>query len=196
LADTTGAARVHVHPPPAVRDASALDLGALRGRFAAEVTAWQDDVGEPTALVTREALRDVARYLRDDLGYRLLRSVTAVDLLPHVPRYQVVYHVTALPGTDSDPAPTRLLRIKVALTADDPVVDSLTPIYPTANYHERETYDMFGIEFVGHPNLRRILMPDTYDGHPLRKDHPLVYEAVAFSHNQDDVMRDKPVARA
>ena len=81
------------------------------------------------------------------------------------------------------------------MPAENPVAPSLTGIFPTAGFHERETYDMFGIEFAGHPDLRRILMPEGYEGFPLRKDHPLQYEEIAFSFNQETVYASKPFAK-
>jgi NADH-quinone oxidoreductase subunit C len=184
-----------------VAAASAADLDALQDRFGEAVIAVDAASGEATALIDRKALLEVANFLRDQLGYQLLRSVTAVDLLPSRPRFQVVYHLAALPANvlagdpePSDDAPARLMRLKVPVTEDDAVVDSLTGVFPTANYHERETYDMFGVEFAGHPDLRRILMPGTYEGHPLRKDHPLQYEKIAFTHNEAEVGRSKPKA--
>jgi NADH-quinone oxidoreductase subunit C len=179
-------------------------MAALVERFGEQVLVHDDGAGsrEPTALVEREAIEGIARFLRDERGYQLLRSVTAVDFLKTEPRFQVVYHFTAIPmgvvagdaaARSEDPA--RLLCVKVPVPLADPVVPTLTEIYPTANWHERETYDLFGIEFAGHPDLRRILMPPDYEGFPLRKDHPLQYEEVAFSFNQDAVYAAKPFAK-
>ncbi len=173
-------------------------------RFGAEVLAHDEGGGgrEPTALVAREAIEAVARYLRDERGFQLLRSVTAVDFLTAEPRFQVVYHFTAIPAGvvagDAAPRaedPARLLCIKAPVPADDPVLPTLCAVYPTANWHEREVYDLFGIEFADHPDLRRILMPVDYEGFPLRKDHPLQYEEVAFSFNQDEVYAHKTFAQ-
>ena len=189
-------------PPPVAR-AAAADVVALVERFGDRVLAHDGGAGdrEPTVLVAREAIEEAARFLRDECGYQLLRSVTAVDFLKVEPRFQVVYHFTAIPAHmvagDAEPRaddPARRLRVKVPVPLEDPVVPTLTGVYPTADWHERETFDMFGIEFAGHPDLRRILMPADYDGFPLRKDHPLVYEEVAFSFNQDEVDRAKPRA--
>ncbi|MCC7020759.1 MAG: NADH-quinone oxidoreductase subunit C [Ardenticatenales bacterium] len=178
------------------------DLDALIGRFADKILAAASPLGEPTALVAREAYRDVVRFLRDERGYNLLRDVTAVDYHTVEPRYHVVAHLAALPAsmlagnaTPSPDDPLRALRIKVPVPADDTVVDSLVPLFPTANFHERETWDLMGIEFAGHPDLRRILMPEDYEGFPLRKDHPLVYEEIAFSFNQEEIYAKKPFAR-
>jgi NADH-quinone oxidoreductase subunit C len=185
------------------RPPAAADIDALAERFGDAVAAAGQALGEPTALLAAEALVDAARFLRDERGYQLLLSVTAVDYLDGAPRFQVVYHLVALPGhvlagdaeARSD-APARRLRLKVAVPADDPVVPTVTAVFPTADWHEREVWDMFGIEFAGHPDLRRILMPEGFSGHPLRKDFPLVYEEVAFSFNQEDVYRGKPLAES
>ncbi len=191
-------------PTPAVSRAAAPDLEALaeRLREAMQATDAGDGRREPTGVVDRASIVEAARYLRDERGYQLLRSVTAVDFLRADPRFHVVYHFSAIPAgvmagrAEADPEdPARLLCLKVPLPAEDPVVDSLTPVYPTANWHERETYDMFGIDFAGHPDLRRILMPTDYEGFPLRKDHPQKYEEVAFSFNQEEVYSKKPFAK-
>lgn len=193
-------------PPLArVHAAAAADLAALVERFGSAVAA-HDDGGagarEPTAVVDRSAIADVALFLRDDRGYQLLRSVTAVDYLRVEPRFQVVYHFARIPaavmaGQAAPPPddPARLLCVKVPVPAADPVVPTVTGAYPTANWHERETFDLFGIEFAGHPDLRRILMPADYDGFPLRKDHPLRYEEIAFTFNQEAIYRQKPQAK-
>jgi NADH-quinone oxidoreductase subunit C len=181
----------------AVARALEADLAAL-----AELPAVETDVllGASVALVPREGLLEAARRLQER-GYNLLASVTAVDFLPSEPRFQVVYLFVAVPaaaqGGDATPDPTdppRRVRVKVPVPDDDPVVPSLVDLYPGANWHEREVWDMFGIQFAGHPDPRRILMPDDYEGHPLRKDHPLRYEEVAFTHNVDEVHAHKHFA--
>ena len=134
------------------------------------------DRGEITYFVAREHLLTLAQALRDDeaLRFELCSSVSGVDYLdsggpaaaPHRPRLHVVLHLTSMTYR-------RRIRLEVAVTAEDPHVPSVTGIYPTADWHERETFDMFGIVFDGHPSLTRILMPDDWDGHPQRKDYPL-----------------------
>jgi NADH-quinone oxidoreductase subunit C len=130
--------------------------------------------GELTLYVARERLLDVLRLLRDhhDLRYELLSSVSGVDYLTHPlyagdpRRLHAVYHLTSLTYR-------RRIRVEVAVTVDDPHVPSAVSLYPTADWHERETWDFFGIVFDGHPGLTRIEMPDDWDGHPQRKDYPL-----------------------
>ena len=182
-------------PPPHA------DVALLAERLGDRVLDHAAGQDGPTVLVAREAVADAARLLRDEGGYQLLRSVTAVDFLPAEPRFQVVYHLVAIPahvvGGDAEVrtgAPARFLRLKAPVPADDPVVPSVVGVYPTANFHEREVWDLFGIEFAGHPDLARILMPENWSGHPLRKDYPLTYEEVAFTFNAAKVARDKPRA--
>ncbi|WP_410668398.1 NADH-quinone oxidoreductase subunit C [Amycolatopsis sp. cmx-4-68] len=127
------------------------------------------DRGEITFYVAREQLPAIAKVLRDDGGLRfeLLSSVSGVDYGVDVPqRLHAVYHFTSLTYR-------RRIRLEVTLDVEDAHVPSLVGIYPTADWQERETWDMFGIVFDGHPALTRILMPDDWDGHPQRKDYPL-----------------------
>jgi NADH-quinone oxidoreductase subunit C len=134
------------------------------------------DRGEITYFVVREHLLTLVQALRDDdaLRFELCSSVSGVDYQdsggpapdPGRPRLHVVYHLTSMTYR-------RRIRLEVAVTAEDPHVPSVTRVYPTADWHERETWDMFGVVFDGHPALTRILMPDDWDGHPQRKDYPL-----------------------
>ena len=134
----------------------------------------------PTVFVDREHLLEVLRTLRDDpsLQFSLLVDVTAADFLPADPRFEVVYHLACLgeayvtPGASS-PAPPRRLRIRVAVPGSDPRVPSVVSLYPGAGWPEREVFDLFGISFDGHPDLRRILTPDGWEGYPLRRDYPV-----------------------
>ena len=126
------------------------------------------DRGELTLHIRPDAVREVCKALRDDenLRYELLSSVSGVDYPAQVERLHAVYHLTSLTYR-------RRIRLEVAVSVDAPQVPSVCAIYPTADFHEREAWDMFGIEFVGHPALTRILMPDDWQGHPQRKDYPL-----------------------
>lgn len=175
-------------------------LDGLAGALGEAVEAVDVRLGEPTAVVHRDHIRAAARWLHQ-AGYRLLRSVTCVDYLDAEPRLHVVYHLASLPESvmagNPDPAAgaLRSIRIKVPVPAEAPVVDSVAEIFPTANWHEREVWDLFGVEFAGHPDLRRILLPDDFEGHPLRKDAPLRYEAVQFTFNHAAIAAVKPRAR-
>jgi NADH-quinone oxidoreductase subunit C len=180
--------------------AETRDVAGLADALGSGVLATGMERGEPTVVVESARLTAAAEWLAQ-AGYNQLTSVTAVDYLPAAPRFQVVYVFTAIPphvlegaAARRDDAPARRMRIKVPVAADAPVVATLSSLFPAANWHEREVWDMFGIEFAGHPDLRRILMSDDYEGHPLRKDHPLRYEEVAFTHNRDEVYADKAFA--
>jgi NADH-quinone oxidoreductase subunit C len=137
-------------------------------------------VDMPAIFVDREHVVDVCRVLRDDptLQFVFLADVTAVDRLPAEPRYEVVYHLACLgEHYRSDPsapasAPKRL-RMKVRVPGADPRVPTVTAVYPTAGWPERELFDLFGLSFDDHPDLRRILMPEDWEGYPLRKDYPV-----------------------
>jgi NADH-quinone oxidoreductase subunit C len=124
--------------------------------------------GEVTLYIRPQSLRRVAEFLRDapDLLFKFLADVTAVDLYPNEPRFEVVYHLLSI-------AKNTRLRLKVRLAGSDPRVESMVPTWPSANAFEREVFDLFGIVFDGHPYLRRILMPEDWQGHPLRKDYPV-----------------------
>jgi NADH-quinone oxidoreductase subunit C len=137
-----------------------------------------------------EAVSSVAAFLRDDPGlqYVFLASITGVDYLGRQPRFEVVYHLRSF-------IHRHLIVLKVGVDEEHPHVPSLVPLWPTATFQEREAYDMFGIIFDGHPDLQRILLPEDWDGHAQRKDHPLVYEEVAFTFNHDIVDAQKPYAR-
>ena len=152
-----------------------------------EVQVLQDEI---TLVVSGERIIDECRFCRDTMGldYNFLSDVAGIDYYPQEPRFAVAYHLYSMPHNCS-------LRLKVYLAGDAPVVPSVTSVYPAANWSEREVYDLFGITFTGHPDPRRILMPENWDGHPLRKDYPLGYETVQFSFNFDEVDKHKPYAR-
>ena len=127
-----------------------------------------------TLYVDREHLIEALRVLRDDpaLQFALLVDVIGLDTLPAEPRYEVIYLLACL-GEAYGRAPARRLRLKVRLPGKDPRVATATSIFPCAGWPEREIFDLFGISFEGHPDLRRILTPDDWTGHPLRKDYPV-----------------------
>jgi len=132
------------------------------------VTAVLVDRGEITFHVAREHLLPLCKKLRDSkaLRFELCSSVSGVDYLGTPLRLHAVYHLTSMTYR-------RRIRLEVSVSAEDPHVPSVVSVYPTADWHEREAYDMFGIVFDGHPGLTRILMPDDWDGFPQRKDYPL-----------------------
>jgi NADH-quinone oxidoreductase subunit C len=124
--------------------------------------------GETTIVVPRELLRATAEQCRQDAGlqYNLLTDATCLDRYPHEPRFELNYHLVSIPRREK-------VRLKVKLSGSDPVVDSLVLVWPGANWLEREIFDLFGIRFSGHPDLRRILLPDDWEGYPLRRDYPV-----------------------
>ena len=124
--------------------------------------------GETTIVVPRELLRATAEHCRGDakLQYNLLTDATCVDRFPAEPRFELNYHLVSVPRREK-------VRLRVWVGDHDPVVDSLVPVWPGANWLEREIFDLFGIRFSGHPDLRRILLPNDWEGHPLRRDYPV-----------------------
>ncbi len=146
----------------------------LAARFGEQITFAEPFRGELTALVPLDAVTAVLTWLRDEpeLAYRLLSDVTAVDRLPREPRFDLVYHVFSL-------SLGARLRVKAAV-AEGQAAPTVTGVWSGANFMEREVYDLFGIPFAGHPNLARILTPEGFTGHPLRRDYALGNEPVDF----------------
>lgn len=148
---------------------------------------------ELTLVVDPRKIVTVARYLRDTRGlfYNYLSDISAVDYYPETTRpgrFGVSYHLYSM-------LYSRRIRVKVYLDEDLPEVDSVFGIWPAANWLEREIIDMMGIKFWGHPDPRRVLMPEDWDGYPHRRDYPLGYETVQFSFNAEEIMKHKPFAR-
>ncbi len=156
---------------PAILDIEQLkdrpEVAHLLAANAEAVSAAKFDRGELTVWVDRAFVREAVALLRDDasLQYNFLADLTCVDWHPSIPRFEVVYHLLSIPKK------TRV-RLKVRLAEDEPI-ESITSVWPSADFYEREVFDLFGIRFVGHPNLARILMPEDWEGHPLRKDYPV-----------------------
>jgi len=147
-------------------------------RFGVEVRLFREEI---SVLVAPLQLQDVARTLRDEFKFDFLSSLTASDYWPQLePRFHVVYQLY------SHPYNIRLC-LRVPVNDSDPVVPTVETVWPVANWHEREVFDMFGIRFEGHSDLRRILMPHDWEGYPLRKDYPLGYEEPQFTFNFEDI---------
>jgi NADH-quinone oxidoreductase subunit C len=165
-------------------------LNRLKEGFSDAIVEATEFRGDLRVTVHAKELVAVAQFLRDDtqLAYIFLENLCGVDYLGREPRFEVVYHLLSF-------ANRHRVCLKVGLPEDTPTVPSLTGLWPTANYQEREAYDMFGIIFSGHPSLTRILMPDDWEGHPQRKDVPLGYEEVAFTFNQDRIYAQKVFAK-
>jgi NADH-quinone oxidoreductase subunit C len=146
-------------------------VALLRERFSEAILDANERLGETTAIVRADAIVEVCQALRGDptLQYNFLSTITAVDWLEREPRYDVVYQLMSLSSG-------AVLRLKIQVGDDEhpePEALSVTSVWPAANWYEREVFDLFGIRFAGHPDLRRIEMPDDWVGHPLRKDYPL-----------------------
>ena len=143
-------------------------LAACEARFSQGITARHCAAGDATIVIDRDRALATFGALRDDptLAFDLLADVTAVDYLGRPPRFEVVYHLYSL-------SHGHRLRVKISVGEANPSVPSLTALWKGANWLEREVWDMFGIRFEGHPDLRRILMYPEFEGHPLRKDYPV-----------------------
>jgi NADH-quinone oxidoreductase subunit C len=126
------------------------------------------DRNELTIYVERSAIREACAILRDSPQAQInfLSDLTCVDLYPSEPRFEVVYHLLSMKRKER-------VRLKVQLPGADPSLESITGVWPAANFFEREIFDLFGVRFQGHPYLRRLLMPEDWEGHPLRKDYPV-----------------------
>ncbi|HEX4086739.1 MAG TPA: NADH-quinone oxidoreductase subunit C [Chthoniobacteraceae bacterium] len=139
-------------------------IASIEGKFT--VLGKIEFRGETTLIVNREAILAICRHCKEELGFDFLIDVCSVDNFGQEPRFEMIYELSSIAAEEH-------LRLKCAISEDEPSVDSVTGIWPTANWHEREIYDMMGISFTGHPDLRRILMWDGYPYYPLRKDFPL-----------------------
>jgi NADH-quinone oxidoreductase subunit C len=158
-------------------EAAITDLEQLKNHPAiAKLMAWNPasvegakfDRNEISIYVERSLIREAGFLLRDnaDCPFNYLADVTCVDWFPSEPRFEVIYHLLSIPKKER-------VRLKVRLDGGSPALDSVTPVWPAANYFEREVFDLFGVRFAGHPYLRRLLMPEDWEGHPLRKDYPV-----------------------
>jgi NADH-quinone oxidoreductase subunit C len=160
-------------------------IQALKEKFGCEESVHR---GELTIFVKAEDIYEVCQMMRDDFGFNLLASLTATDYWPEEsPRMHISYQFYSIEYKIR-------LRLRVPLAGDDLNLASIEGLYPNANWHEREIYDMFGIHIEGHSDLRRILMPYDWEGHPLRKDYPLGYEEPQFTFNFDEIDLRKPKA--
>jgi NADH-quinone oxidoreductase subunit C len=140
----------------------------MRARFPDSIIETHAFRGDETVVVRKEDVLDICSFLRDDteLLYNFMMDLTAVDYLGRDPRFEVVYHLYSLTFN-------RRFRLKTRISELDSSVDSIVSLWPSANWFEREAYDLYGITFNGHPELRRILLYEDFKGHPLRKDYPI-----------------------
>lgn len=143
-------------------------VGNLRAWNPNAIEEVLESRGETTLVLPRKILRSVAERCRDsaDLQFNLLADATCVDRYPLEPRFELNYQLVSIPRRNR-------VGLQVRLAGSDPVIDSLVPVWPGANWLEREIFDLFGIRFSGHPDLRRILLPDDWEGYPLRRDFPV-----------------------
>jgi NADH-quinone oxidoreductase subunit C len=164
--------QVTLRPDRETLDAQAIDeidvARAVTARHPEAIASAVEFRGELTLEIRPEHLQDVCAQLRDDpaFAFTFLSDVTGVDRYPAKPRFEINYHLLSI-------ANSRRLRLKLRVPLANPVAPSVTSVWPTANWHEREIFDLFGVRFEGHPDLRRILLPDEWEGHPLRKDYPV-----------------------
>ncbi len=182
----------------------ALDpVKAVRDKFADAVLHDKHFRDETTLIIDPATITDVMLFLRNTPGlvYNFLSDVSAVDYYPNdyghafdgtgkdfrPERFGVSYHIYSM-------LYNRRLRVKVFAADENPVVTSMTSLWPAANWLEREVMDMMGVQFEGHPDPRRLLMPEDWDGHPHRRDYPMGKETVQFSFNVEEIMKHKPFA--
>ena len=173
-------------PPPADRTIPAF-ITTLQSAVPDAVTHVSFWVGDWTLIVAADRLLDVARHLRES-GFDFLNDLTAVDWPPRAERFDVVYCLTSI-------AQKQRVRLKVR-TADGQPLPTVTTVWPSANWLEREVWDMFGVRFEGHPDLRRILLPDEWQGHPQRKDYPLEGPGELLMENPEEWLKLQGEGRA
>ena len=143
---------------PIAAAVEAFDADALKG--------GKIDRGELTLEIAAGKIASICGFLKYDQQFVRLSTVTAVDWYPAEPRFEVVYHLHSVERNQR-------VRLKCRLHGEDPVIESVTSVWRGADWYEREVFDLFGIRFLNHPNLRRIMLPDEWEGHPLRKDYPV-----------------------
>ncbi len=158
-------------------------VNVLEQQAGARHEEFRDEV---RVFVPADKIVDTLFFLRDEHEFSLLSLLTAIDYWPETkPRFHVVYGLTSL-------TQNLLIQVRVLLDDETPKLPTVTGVFETANWRERELFDMFGIEIEGHPDMRRILMPDDWDGHPLRRDYPLGYEEPQFTFNYKEIDLRKP----
>lgn len=151
--------------------------------------SFEEFRNEAHVFAKAEQIVDVIASLRDTHEFELLSALTAVDYWPQEdPRFHVIYQLTSITQNLS-------IQVRVPVAATSPVVPTVSGLFASANWRERELWDMFGIHIDGHPDLRRILMPADWEGHPLRKDYPLGYEEPQFTFNFEEIDLRKPYAK-
>jgi NADH-quinone oxidoreductase subunit C len=141
-------------------------VAALSARFEGALESGSLIAEQTVLYITAADIVNVCKTLRDEHGFNRISSVTAVDWYPQEPRFEVVYLLHSIPNNSR-------IRLKCRVSGESPEIDSVCEVWPGANWYEREVFDLFGIAFRNHPDLRRIMMPEGWEGHPLRKDFPV-----------------------
>ncbi len=165
---------------------------AIRARFGDAVREVVEYAGEQTVVVDREAVVDVCRFLKDEHGFDYLSDMGTVDRFTDEERFEVYYSLVSI-------AAKARLRLKVRVDEEDPTVPTVTGVYGAAGWHEREAWDMMGVRFDGHPDLRRIFLPEDFEYHPARKEFPVlgIPGSLPLPPNESDGgLTDDPFARA
>jgi len=158
-------------------------VSAIQDRYQGQVSEFRDEV---TLMVPADQVTAAAAVLRDEFEFDLLSAETAVDYYPQTnPRFHMVYIFYSTKHKV-------YLTFRAAVNGDEPKIATMETVYPNANWREREIWDLFGIRFEGHSDLRRLLMPPNWEGHPLRKDYPLGYEEVQYTFNLEEIDLRKP----
>ena len=157
-------------------------ISQLEARFGGTASECRDEV---TFTLQADHIVDASRYLKDEAGFEMLLDITAVDYCPNLePRFHLIYHFYSLKKNI-------ILILRAPLNGNEPEIQTIEAVYPNANWYERELWDLMGIRFNGHSDLRRIVLPADWEGHPLRKDYPLGYEEVQYTFNFDDINKNK-----
>ncbi len=165
-------------------------VAKLQRKLGESILGVKEFRGQISVTLDREVIINACQVLRDDpeLDFNFLAALTAVDYWPSEPRFKIVYQLYSLANKE-------FIGLRVPLSNESPEVSTIESIYPNANWHEREVFDMFGVTFKDHSDQRRIIMPYDWEGHPLRKDYPLGYEEVQFTFNFDEIDKRKPYAK-
>ncbi len=159
---------------------------ALQKRFGAVPSVFRDEL---TFTLPGEDIVAICEVLKNEFSFGMLQNLTVVDYWPQEePRFHMIYMFFSFEKNHS-------IQLRVPLSGNAPLIPTIESVYPNANWHEREAWDMFGIRFEGHSDLRRILMPEDWQGHPQRKDYPLGYEEVQFTFNFDQISLKKPAPK-
>jgi NADH-quinone oxidoreductase subunit C len=170
-----------------VMDRDQLVVDKINEAMSGAIEEVKDHCGERTLIIKPNRLKKVCQLLRDDeaLQYNLLSDIVADDFLPEFPRFAVSYHLFSIPFSHR-------LRLRVLVDDPDKGPQTMAAVWPIATWLEMEVWDLMGIRFKGNKSLRRLFLPEDWQGHPLRKDYPLGYEEVQFSFNWEEIAGRKP----